>query len=109
MKSLIVVDDDDDAVTLIMIKGFLSPYGECDTAINGGEALESFNRALDADNALNLIYLDISMPDMDGHEVLSAIRKIEDSRKIPSKEKVKVFMSSAGSTKKNLMKAFIGQ
>ncbi len=106
MKTLIV---DDDLSTVALFKGFLSPYGECTSATNGNDALNRFNKALKEDKPYDLICLDISMPDIDGHEVLSEIRSLEDEINIPSSEKVKVFMVSAESKKANLLRAFKGQ
>ncbi|MCP4683001.1 MAG: response regulator [Desulfobacterales bacterium] len=106
MKTLIV---DDDLSTIALLQGFLSPYGECASATNGKDALNSFVKALVGNEPYDLICLDISMPDMDGHQVLSELRSFEDEISVPSNRKVKVFMVSAESKKTNMFKAFKGQ
>ncbi len=106
MKTLIV---DDDLSTIALLKGFLSPYGGCASANNGRHALDLFIKALMGNEPFNLICLDISMPDMDGYEVLSKIRSFEDEIKIASSRRVKIFMVTAESKKDNLLKAFKGQ
>ncbi len=106
MKTLIV---DDDMSTVAIFKGFLSPYGECASATNGNDALNVFINALEENEPYDLVCLDISMPEMDGHEVLSEIRRMEDASRLPSSKRVKIFMVSAEPKKTNLLKAFKGQ
>lgn len=92
MKIMIV---EDYAVSLkIMIKK-LAPLGECTGVSNGEKALALFDEAVIADKRFDLIFLDISMPDMDGIEVLTRIRKKEKRLKIEKDEQTKIVMVSA--------------
>jgi len=72
----------------------LTKYGECDVAINGLEALNAFVRAQNENDAYNLIFLDIDMPNFDGNQVLLKIRQWEASKNISKDHKVKVVMLS---------------
>ncbi len=106
MKTLIV---DDDASSAVLLKGYLLPYGECVTAADGKEAMDRIYRAFAEDSFCDLICLDISMPKMDGHAVLSEVRRIEDKKGLPSSDRAKVIMASAAPKKKNVLQAFNAQ
>lgn len=75
MKTLIV---EDDFTSRKLLHAFLSPFGECDVAVNAREAVEAFHAAQDAGAPYDLICLDIMLPDMNGHKALSAFRGIEE-------------------------------
>lgn len=74
MKTLIV---EDDFTSRKLLHAFLSPFGECDVAVNAYEAVEAFHAAHEAGTPYDLICLDIMLPDMNGHKALSAFRGIE--------------------------------
>jgi len=76
-KTILVVDDEPEVVTLIA--GFLSAQGyNVITALSGREALE-----LAKSHHPYAITLDIIMPDMDGWEVLERLKKDPDTATIP--------------------------
>ncbi len=103
MRILIV---DDESTCYTVIQGILSPYGECDIAINGTEALRAYDNALEESKPYGLICMDIMMPDMDGQAALKEIRKIEKEKDFRSSEKVKVIMTTALEDQKNVIEAF---
>ncbi len=105
MRVLIV---EDEFVSRMQLKCFLEPYGSCDIAINGQEAIEAHRLAIKENKPYSLICLDIKMPEMDGHEVLSVIRDYEETVKLDAHQKAKIFMTSAVSDPKNVFKAFQG-
>lgn len=74
MRILVV---EDDFISRRLLCRFLEPFGECDVAINGQEALTAVEHALMAGEHYDLICLDIMMPEMDGHESLQRIRALE--------------------------------
>ncbi|MHC4535373.1 MAG: response regulator [Planctomycetota bacterium] len=92
MKILIA---EDDFACRKLLQSFLSEYGDCLVVINGLEAVEAFKKALDEGQPYDLICLDIMMPEMDGHEALESIRKIENERGIVGLDGVKVIVTSA--------------
>ncbi len=103
MRILIV---EDDFVSRRLLHAILSPYGICDIAVNGREAVDAFKLAWDEKAPYDLICLDIMMPGMDGHEVLQKIRIIEEEKGIYGKAGVKIIMTTALSDPRIIMKAF---
>ena len=73
---IMVVEDNIDEVQLI--KMILEPEGyEVVTTLNGREAKEKIKEGID------LIVLDVMMPEMDGFAFCSWVRKSEDYKDIP--------------------------
>ena len=97
MKTLIV---DDNNLNRTLLARILSIYSEYDTACNGKEAVDFFNRALDDSEPYDLIFLDINMPVLDGLSALKIIRGIEKSWNIPDPKKAKILMATALTDKK---------
>lgn len=103
MRVLIVEDDFTSRKLMQMI---LSPYAECDIAVNGVECIQAFRLALDDNRPYDLICLDIMMPMKDGHQALKDLRGIERERGIPTKDEVKVIMTTALDDPKNVVEAY---
>lgn len=76
MKTILIVDDD--RVNLIVAKRLLTKEYEVSTANSGAAALAYLE-----DNHADLILLDVQMPEMDGFEVMDALKKDERFAKIP--------------------------
>ena len=103
MKTLIV---EDDFTSRLLLQEILKTHGPIDTANNGKEAVAAVQKALDAGESYDLICLDIMMPEMDGQEALRKIREQEDQREIPSKDRVKIVMTTALDDPKNVIAAY---
>lgn len=77
-KSVLIVDDD--MRNVFALTSALEPYGlHIDIALNGREALNK----LDEKPHLDLVLMDIMMPEMDGYEAMAAIRKQKRFAKLP--------------------------
>lgn len=100
MKILIV---DDDAVSRDLIKKLLSDLAEFEFAENGVQALDVYKKGWENWAPFDLITLDITMPDMDGKEVLQTIRTIENEKKVPKDKRVKIIMTSAKADKETIL------
>ena len=94
MRSLVV---EDTRVIQMILEKLLEPYGECLVAKNGAEAIEAFHRAFGEKRPFDLVCLDIGLPDLDGREVLSKIRAIEEVRGVQKGQKVPVIAITAAS------------
>jgi two-component system, chemotaxis family, chemotaxis protein CheY len=103
MRILIV---EDDFISRKVLMKYLAPYGECDIAVNGNEAVQAFNRAMAENDSYQLICLDIMMPEMDGQEVLKIIRKKEDDEGVLPRNEVKIIMTTALQSPKDVFDAY---
>mgnify|MGYP000861215263 FL=1 len=92
MKALIV---DDVQANCRMLKGLLAPFGVCEVATTGREAVVAFQRAWNAGEPFHLICLDIMLPDLDGLKVLEVIRKMEDAMHVTDDQRIRAVMISA--------------
>jgi len=79
----ILVVDDIEVNRIILVKILGSLGAECDTASNGKEAVEAFERS--QSGGYDLILMDVQMPVMDGYEATRAIRAggHPDAKSIP--------------------------
>ncbi|UCD57279.1 MAG: response regulator [Candidatus Hydrogenedentota bacterium] len=102
MKALIA---EDDSTTRQLLQEFLAQYGETHMAVNGKEAIEAFRFAMEEGHPYDLVCLDIMMPEMDGHAVLRAIRRLEKARGIKEPDAVKIIMTTALADRRNVMEA----
>ncbi len=103
MRILII---DDDITSRLLLKKLLSGYGDCVLEDNGKAALGTFLKALGEDAPFDLIFLDIVMPEMDGHEFLQAVRQMEGQWAVPPGREVKVIMTTCLNCPKEATKAF---
>ena len=90
-----------------VLSGLLQEYGDCDIAANGKEAIDAFEYALQNNIPYDLVSLDIMMPQLNGHETLDQIRKLEQEYKITVP--VKIIMTTPLNDSDNIRKAFISQ
>lgn len=92
MKCLIA---EDHLLSRRILKELLSPECDCDIAVNGQEAIDSFMLAHESKCPYDAIFLDIMMPIVDGLEALQCIRTLERKMEIPHHLAVKVIMTTA--------------
>ena len=76
MKTILIIDDN--KLNLTTARTVLSGEYRVIPVMHGKQALTFL-----ADNACDLVLLDINMPEMDGFEVLENIRRIEHCRNLP--------------------------
>ena len=76
-KTILVVDDTPDNLALIF--ALLNPYYKVKIANSGEKALQLITQGERPD----LILLDIMMPGMDGYQVLSHIKAMQDAELLP--------------------------
>lgn len=106
MKILIV---EDEFGSRKLLQKFLSPYGTCDLAVDGEEAVEAFELALKEKEPYDLVCLDIMLPKKDGQRVLKEIRNMESDAGIQGLAGVKVIMTTALNDPNNIIEAFSSQ
>ncbi len=103
MKILIA---EDDFISRRILKEILSPYGDCDVVVDGEEAVQAFQMAIEEKKYYDLVCLDIMMPNTDGQEALKQIRETEKNRGIRGSAEVKVIMVTALDDPKTVFQAY---
>ena len=70
----ILIAEDDFASRKFMLK-FLTKYAEVDVTVDGQEAVNAFELALEDGEPYDLVCLDVMMPNMNGYELTDFLRK----------------------------------
>ncbi|MFP3983648.1 MAG: response regulator [Desulfurivibrionaceae bacterium] len=89
MKILIT---DDNIVSRKIISNFLNRYGRVDETASGLEAVDLVQKAIGENENYDFVFLDIIMPNMDGREVLTAIRTLEKEAGLTGRQRAKIVM-----------------
>lgn len=93
MKILII---EDDPVSAVLAEKAVAPFAsEVLLSASGSLGLEHFKSAVSANLPFDLILLDLRLPDMDGHDVLVAIRESERARGLPVFDETKIVIVTA--------------
>ncbi|MEI6703923.1 MAG: response regulator [Deltaproteobacteria bacterium] len=89
-----------------ILKELLPSDADCDIAVNGQEAIDSFVLAHESKHPYDVIFMDIMMPEVDGMEALRYIRALEKKMEIPPQMIVKVIMTTALDDPRTVIKSF---
>lgn len=92
MRILVV---DDDMVSRKKMEVILQEFGDCFLAESGQDAILVFREASAKNIPFDLISLDITMPDINGIDVLKQIRQMESDRAVPPERQARVMMVSS--------------
>ena len=99
---------EDDFSSRLLMQELLRGFGKAHIAVNGQEAVEAAQAALDAGEPYDLICLDINLPEKNGHQVLEEIRKMEEETGKSPANPVKIFMTTAMDSMRNVIDAYYG-
>jgi two-component system chemotaxis response regulator CheY len=97
---------EDDPVSGKLITNYLEPYGDCDLVTDGKSAVEFFQKAIQTDDRYQLIFVDIMVPEIQGHDVVRMIREMEQNENIPFEKRAKVIITSSLSDAENIIESF---
>jgi two-component system chemotaxis response regulator CheY len=89
-----------------MMQRLLAPYGEVDVVVDGEEAVDAFRIAWEESRPYDVVFMDIMMPRVDGHEALRRIRSAEKEIGIRTVDEVKIVMTTVMEDPKNVIEAF---
>lgn len=103
MKSLIV---DDILENRLLLYSIIHPFGPCDQAANGLEAVDLVEAAIADEIPYDLILLDIMMPKMDGQRALRTIRTLEQEYGFSGSNEAVILMVTAVDTPEAATEAF---
>src|SRR5512145_3559666 len=103
MKCLIV---EDDVTSCKLLRVYASNYGRCYESPNGLLAVEAVRQALEDGSPFDVIFLDIMMPDMDGHQTLKEIRQLEAKHNLRPDSSTKVIIVTALNDADTIMNTF---
>lgn len=104
MKRILVVEDDFGSRK--MMQKLLEEFGAVDVAVDGQEGLELFTEALEQERRYDIVFLDIMMPRMDGHEALAKMREEERARGIQPSDETPVLMTTVLEDPHNVVGAY---
>ncbi|MBI9110610.1 response regulator [Maridesulfovibrio ferrireducens] len=103
MRFLII--DDDETVHMYLTQ-LLSPYARCEAVFNGTEALDIFKKAVEDNDPFDTVFMDILMPEMDGHAATKKLRDFEVQLGIEGPDEFKLVMITCLNDTKNVSQAF---
>ncbi len=84
----------------------LEEFGNCEIAVNGDEAIRAFEKRALSGTPYDVIFLDILIPEPDGHAVLKTIREFEEERNIHGFERSRVIVVSNLRDMENIFRSF---
>ncbi|MCP4752457.1 MAG: response regulator [Proteobacteria bacterium] len=88
-----------------LMKEMLKDYGKSDVAVDGSEAVAAFKHAHLENTPYDVIFLDIMMPGLDGHEVLREIREWEKGN-VEGRKEVNIVMVTARSDNDTIISSY---
>lgn len=103
MKALVV---EDDPTSRFYLQEILTPYGEIHSCVDGEEAIQAYQRAVEQGKPYQLICLDVMMPSTSGVEALHGIREAEGSLNRGKAPAAKILMTTALDDSKTVVSAF---
>lgn len=103
---ILVVEDD--FISRTLLAEMLFPFGDCQTASNGNEAVDLLRRSYErSEKRFDLVCLDIMMPGKNGHEVLRELRHIEGELGCYGQQATKVLMVTSLDDAQNILEALM--
>ncbi len=107
MRVLVV---EDDFGSRRMMQKLLESYSDIDVdvVVDGEESIEAFKMAWEENKPYDLVFMDIMMPKMDGHEALKRMRSLERDMGVKPVDEAKIIMTSVLEDPKNVIEAYYG-
>jgi two-component system, chemotaxis family, chemotaxis protein CheY len=105
MRILVV---EDDFGSRRMMQKMLEGYGDIDVVVDGEEAVDAFRIAWEESAPYEIVFMDIMMPKMDGHEALKRLRELEREMGVRTPSEAKVIMTSVLEDPQNVIEAYYG-
>lgn len=103
MRCLVV---EDDFGSRRMMQKLLAAYGDVDVVVDGEEAYQAFRIAWEEYKPYDVIFMDIMMPKMDGHEAVKRIRELEVDLGVKPSDEARIIMTSVLEDPRNVVEAY---
>lgn len=97
---------DDEIANRLLLGRIVQSYGEHDFAYDGQEVVDAFTLAHADGDPYDIIFLDIMMPNKDGHKALHEVRALEQRLNVPPEGEVVIFMVTCLDSPLDVCKAF---
>lgn len=97
---------DADPWTRLYIRHYVSDVAECEEAGTGAEAFALIDRSITARDPYRVCFLEVDLPQMDGHDVLHAMRELERISDIPLEYQSNVIMIASESDAESIFGAY---
>ncbi len=104
-KRYLIIEDD--ALSRKVLENFFSEFARCDTAEEGATGYGLFEQAILENEPYDLICTDITMPGLNGHELIRKIRDREQSLPIHGYMRTTIFVISASNCSKDMESALL--
>lgn len=105
MKRFLIAEDD--ALSRKILEDFFVEFAQCDTAEDGHEAFNLFEKAILDGKPYDLVCTDIIMPKVDGLDLIRKIRACEQSLPIVDYLTTKIFVISVSDSPKDMANAIL--
>lgn len=105
-KSLKILIIEDEEISANLLKVYSEKFGFSHLAGTFQKGIELFEEALEQKDPYNLIFLDMLLPDGDGHDALNRIRRIEDAYEIDCFDRTRVIICSVVEDLDSVMATF---
>lgn len=103
LRALVI---DDASICRKRLKMLLEGHFDCEYACDGREGVSLYQKALENGNPYNLVTLDINMPELNGHETLKEIRRLEEQNDRCGLDGAKIIMTTSESGSQHVLSAF---
>ncbi|GAB7023458.1 response regulator [Salidesulfovibrio brasiliensis] len=104
MRILVV---EDIMINREFLKMLMEQRGECVCVESGEEAVTVFAEALKQGNPFDVVFLDIMLPGINGHQVLEKFRELEDKAGVDRGDEAHVIVTTAIDDDASASRAFI--
>lgn len=98
---------EDEALSRKIMEDFFCEFADCDTAEDGFEAFNLFEKAILDGKPYHLVCTDLNMPKIDGLDLIRKIRACEQSLPIVDYLRTKIFVISSSDYHEDMTRALL--
>ena len=103
MRALVI---EDDLGNRRYLTHYLTKFGDVLEAPNGKVGIDLFLQTMAEGKTIDVVFLDVFMPEQSGHEVQQVIREWEKEHQIPYKNRVKLILATGAAETEYVLEGF---